>query len=370
MMLIRYLAWFGATLCVLFLTTLGVSALIYPASGTRWIDTEHVKSTLYWTEPKIVAYGLAPLASERRKIILLGSSNVREGLRPDHLAEHFPDQEIHNLAIGASNLSQIAEVVDHVLTVLPPEASERTTFVFGIWYGLFVPDRVRWNSGPTDLDREFLRYGLYTDIGGGRVVPVYEGYLAELSQFLLRPFLFLSTQTRRLKDTVVSWIGPLKTTVKRALGRPVGEARRVTGDARDTAVVTPERRQRYMEFYRKYLGPVESYSDEQFRVLADILGKLSARGAQVLVVDLPLPKWHVEVTPYMAKYQDLRSEHLMPLWADPQLSYIDLSGRFPDESFYDATHPRPRLTSAWSQALADGLAGTGWFRSSHQVSER
>ena len=360
-MLVRYLTWFLATLGVLFLATLAASALVYPASGSRWIDTQHAKSTLYWTEPKVVAYGLAPLASQRRKIVLLGSSNAREGIRPVHLAKHLPDHDIHNLSIGATNLTQVEEVVDHVLTILPPEGSEQTTFVLGIWYGLFVSDQVRWKGGLTDLDREFLRYGLYMDNGGGTMVPVYRGCLADLSQFLLKPFIFLSTQTRRLKEFVVSWIRPLKSAIQRALGRSVGEVRRVTGDARDTAVITHEMREKYMEFYRKYLGPIELYTDEQFRILAEIARKVSARGANFMVVDLPLPSWHIGVTPFMKRYKDMRSEHLDPLRKDPRVSYIDLKRDFPDTFFYDETHPRPRLTSAWSQALADGLAGTGWI---------
>ena len=125
------------------------------------------------TEPKYVL-NRAALRSPNEKIVFLGASNVGIGFKPQFIQPFLSSAVIHNLAIGGSNVTQLAQVHELIDEVQNAVARRHTIYVIGIWQGLFVANEMRWFTqdrvgGDTDLDIERYRYGFWRRSAAGPI---------------------------------------------------------------------------------------------------------------------------------------------------------------------------------------------------------
>jgi hypothetical protein len=296
---------------------------------------DHEPQTIYLSDNQQIVLGRRHLASRSPKVLLLGSSNAQEGLRPPLLAPYVPGWEVHNLSISASNVTEAGQIVSLVDEVLPPAAP--TVVVLGIWYGLFMDNQTRWKEHRSHVASEARRIDLYRDRDGTleRRVPLV---LFDAATELLRPQLLIEGATRHLEHrTTCALFG------ERCIG--VRDRETMKSDAAQKASMLRD--------WMETMGP-PPLTDEQFLVLDQLARSLMLRGRKLLLVDLPVPRWHAAASPHLADYQGRKRRFLDPLIA-AGASYLDLQSLDEEDDFYDLAHPRPSRTHRWNEPVGERL---------------
>jgi hypothetical protein len=108
---------------------------------------------------------------------------------------------------------------------------------------------------------------------------------------------------------------------------------------------------------------IERRSAVEARVGDDVLAKLmpiakriSDAGDQLVLVDLPLPRWHAEAVPAATDYSRRKQAYLAAVLRLPGIYYVDMEGSATDEDFYDSVHLRPKVCTALAHRLGRTLA--------------
>lgn len=340
------LARLGSALLVLYAGLLLVSLLIVPRpSGNEAIDTALASRTLYLTEPKYVFLARDRLTGSEPKLLLLGASNTMAGFKQREVQAELPQFRVHNLAVGGSNLRQIAQVAELVREVQPTVAQQQTHYVLGLWYGLFASDAARWHTpdrtpGDTDIDIERYRYGFYrhTPAGAASLVPARA---LSTATTLIHPYLVLDKLAR---DATVSLRAHLS-------GKPAA----LSDEQRNARVITVAEQKKYLEFWRGYMGGAERLDEAQFEQLRALVRRISQQGGKVLLVDLPIPSWHAQGSRMARQYQERLQRALPELTALPGVTYLPLALDAADSDFSDEVHPKPRVSPVWAARLAEAV---------------
>lgn len=307
------------------------------------LDTRSAGSTIFMTEPKYIYLNRTPLRSTSDKIILLGASNVAAGFQLAELRPLIPASDaLHNFAMSGANMTEIRQVIDLVQQVQSAEARRHETLVLGIWYGVFGVDRLRWYipgrvSGDTDIDIERYRYRFERRTAHGSIPLVPWRYL-DAAVTAVYPFLFLDKLARDTQH----WFSGMYSAPPRDL---------------DSVVVSKDDKKAMFNYWSSEMGPPSpTVLDEQFAVLEQSCKAVLSQRSSLVVVDLPLPRWHKERSPYEGYYQQRKTE-LVKRWnGRPGFSFVDMSDMDDDDDFYDEVHPRPRVTFEWAKRLAAALS--------------
>ncbi len=341
--LLIQLARLGVAILALYACLLGGSLLLVPLSEERAapLDTARAASSLYLTEPKYVFMKRDRLANGSDKLLVLGASNSLVGLKQRELAPLLPDREVHNLSVGGSNITQLAQIVDLVREVHTPAERAQNTFVLGLWYGAFASDQARWSTpdrhaGDTDIDIERYRYGFWRR-GEHGPVPLLPPQHLRTGAALIHPYLVADQVARDVTQSLR----------ERLQGKPP----RLTDQERNARVVSEPERQKHLAFWHDYMGSVEHLSDASFERLRRLVDTIRADGARVVLVDMPIPRWHARGSRLHADYARRMTELLPELAARDGVAVLRLPGG-DDDDFSDEVHPKPRVTASWAQALA------------------
>ncbi|HEX2870084.1 MAG TPA: hypothetical protein VHP33_02485 [Polyangiaceae bacterium] len=345
------LARLGLALLTLYAGLLVLSLLLVPrATATAPIDTALASRTLYLTEPKYVFLSRDKLAGSEPKLLLLGASNTMAGFKQPEVQAELPQLRVHNLAVGGSNITQVSQIVELVREQQPKAARQQTQYVVGLWYGMFATDAARWSTpdrtaGDTDIDIERYRYGFYrrTQTGAAALLPVGTHGVAVT---MIHPYLALDKLAR---DATVSLRAHLS-------GKPAA----LTDEQRNARVITTAEQQKYLAFWRAYMGPSERLADEQFERLRQLVSRISADGGSVLLVDMPIPAWHTRGSSLARQYQERLQRALPELTALPGVGFLPLAAdsAAADADFSDEVHPKPRVTRGWAARLGEAVRST------------
>ena len=175
-------------------------ALVPPANRAGGLDSSLAGGTIFMTDPKYVFLNRAALRPDAPRIVFVGASNSAVGFKQREVQALLPNAEVDNLSVGGSNMTQIAQIVDLVQDLQDSAARRRTTFVIGMWYGMFTQDGFRWDTpdrhkGDTDIDIERYRYGFYrrTETGPKQILPSDE---LQLGVTLIHPYLVFDELSR------------------------------------------------------------------------------------------------------------------------------------------------------------------------------
>jgi hypothetical protein len=340
-------------IALLVLSVAGLYAIVLMATlalvprqqtGVEGLDTARASNSLYLTEPKYVFLGRSALNTTADKVIMVGASNVVVGFKQPQVQKLVPSAQVNNLGVGGSNITQVRQIVDLVQEVQTPEAREHNTFVIGIWYGLFADDTVRWNTadrhaGDTDIDIERYRYGFFRRSHSGPVALLPARYL-NVGTTLIHPYLVLD-----------SWARDATSSLRQRLS---GHDKVITDEQRNATILSEAEKQHYLDFWADYMGH-KPLSSQQFGVLQTLVNTVVANGGHVILVDLPLPAWHAQRSPYFAEYQQKKQALFASLAHEPQVGMVEMRGENSDENFSDEVHPKPRVAVAWAQQLASAL---------------
>jgi hypothetical protein len=326
-----------------YLLMLGIT-LVYapPQWSASGMDTAQASRTLFATEPKYVFLNRSMLDSTRNKVLILGASNGVVGLKQDQLQNLVRGAEINNLSVGGSNVTQLRQIADLVHEVQGTEARRHNTFVIGSWFGLFVDDRQRWgkadrNFGDTDIDIERYRYGFFRRGAEGAVAVLPPKWLA-VGVLAIHPYLVIDKMARDAKKLI----------------RQVAADRSSDlSDAERNAITLREQdKKRYLEFWDGYMGGSSKLSDAQFRAFSELVEKIVIAGGRVVVVDLPLPPWHAQRSPYYAEYRRRTQQLFDELQSRLDIHVVSLQHDAVDDDFSDEVHPKPKVAPLWAQQLA------------------
>jgi hypothetical protein len=324
-------------------------ALVPREAADQTIDTSRAAATLYLTEPKYVFMARQRLRSSAPKLLLLGASNTMAGFKPRELGPLLPELEVHNLAIGGANLTEVRQVAELVREVQTPADKRQTTYVIGLWYGLFASDAVRWqtpdrHAGDTDIDIERYRYDFYRRTAEGPRPVVPAPYLGS-AETLVLPYLALDRLARDLTESLRA--------------RLSGKAPKLSDAERNARVIDLDEQRKYLAFWRAYMGPATRLDEAQLEQLRALVATLSADGSRVVLVDLPIPRWHAEGSSLAADYRERMRRVAPELAALPGVSWLAMADPSHDDGrqFSDEVHPKPRVTRVWAKRLAEGLHG-------------
>jgi hypothetical protein len=317
-------------------------AFVPTMSGRAGLDSSHAADSIFTTEPKYVFLNRASVRPGANRIVFVGASNTVVGFKQPEVQQLVPSSEVDNLSVGGSNMTQVAQIVDLVQDLQDSAARRRTTFVIGMWYGMFVQDAFRWgtpdrHAGDTDIDIERYRYGFYrrTDTGPRQVVPPEE---LPLGVILIHPYLVLDELSRLAS----------KDFRDRLLGKPPHR----TDAERNATIVSEADRVVALAYWRDQMHSDGPMSEEQFLVLRDLIAKIMAQGSKVVLIDLPIPRWHAERSPFYANYLSRKKTVLSDLQGKPGFTYLEMADRNDDLDFSDEVHPKPRVTPLWAARVA------------------
>jgi hypothetical protein len=344
MRLIVRQAWrTAAVFTALYALAFCVSLLFFPLSSenSATLYAYRAIGSLYRTEPKYIVLNRAPLIGSESGVFVIGASNVALSFNPDELQPLMPEVRVHNLSLGGANVTELRQIVQLIKEVVPPSSFCGHTFVFGLWYGLFIDDATRWKGAPTDIEIEALRYGLYRR-SGEAVEPRLPTAWFPYATLALRPLLALEVATKGSLQPLRKWLEGERTHT-------------------DLDTITPDQaaKEKVLREWSKKVGSRDGrLRDEQFDVLVEMVRALADCGARVVLVDLPMPEWHRIRSPFVRDYRQRLAQHLEAVSGLPTVRYHDFHARFPDAHFYDEVHPRPRVRNLWAAALATALKPT------------
>jgi hypothetical protein len=344
--ILKQTAWLLASVAFLYVVMLGVTLVLVPMHHQKGgLETRRASGTLYMTEPKYFFLARSELRSDADRLILLGASNAMSGFRLNELQPLLTKLQANNLSVSGSNVTEMRQAYELIRAVQSPEAAKRTTYVLGIWYGVFVPDALKWNTpdrhaGETDLDIERFRYGFYRRSADGpvQVLPTED---LELGLVLIHPYLAFDKLARKATDDLRARF--LK-------GKPSK-----TDAERNAIVIGPEQQARYLAFWNDQFGNAQSVPKEQFEVLTALVDDIIEDGGRVVVADLPVPPWLAKQSSLNQSYNALKTDWLAQMSGRQGFSFLEMQDAFPDDEFVDEVHPKPRVTKDWSARLAKAV---------------
>ena len=336
---------------------LGISYVVVPPVNQEGgLDSSLAASTIFMTETKYVFLNRAAIRPGMPRIIFVGASNTAVGFKRHEVQPLLPDAEVDNLAVGGSNMTQIAQIVELVQDLQDAAARCHTTFVIGMSHGTFVQDRYRWytperHAGDTDMDIERYRYGFYrrTDDGPKPVLPPNA---LSLGVILIHPYLVFDELSRRAS----------KESLARLFGRPTSH----TDAERNARIFSEADKEAALKHWRDEMHSDGPIAEEQFVVLRDLIDRILAQGSRVVLVDLPIPHWHEQRSPLYQEYVRHKKILVADLAGKAGFAYLEMSDLNSDLEFSDEVHPKPRITGQWAARVAGLINEDGTLAAGHQ----
>jgi hypothetical protein len=342
MVLPRFLSISVLSMLILYGMGVMVSTAAYRGLGLdQQLDTGSRASDLIFGSlgASAVVYNRRPLNRNGAQVILIGSSNFQH-YSATAIASEMPGISASNMAVEGSNFPDFELVVNLAYEALPP--SNKHTFVLGLWYGdFFAEDGV----GHKALKNELTRYALYQEVEDDRAMLKIPKSTLPVAAATLRPLIIMQRSWETVTTVSTSVVDDI-----------LGQSHPPATDfaALDQAASPGAEEQRKLIELRSDGNRV---SDDVLAKLMPVAKRISDAGDRLVLVDLPLPRWHVEAVPAAADYSRRKEAYFAPVLRLPGIYYLDMKGSATDEDFYDSVHLRPKACVELAHRLARTLAG-------------
>ena len=341
--ILKQAAYLAIALFGIYAVLLALSyALVPGVKDSEGLDSSRSEESIFTTDPRYVFLNRAAVRPDARRIVFVGASNTAVGFKQKEVQALVPSSEVDNLSVGGSNMTQVAQIVDLVQDLQSAPARKRTTFVIGMWYGMFVQDGFRWatpdrHKGDTDIDIERYRYGFYrrSDSGPQQVLPSDQ---LSLGVMLIHPYLAFDELSRVASKGIREHLQ--------------GKLPRRSDAERNASIVSEPERVVALKYWQDQMHSDGPLDGEQFLVLRDLINRILAQGSEAILVDLPIPRWHAQRSPFYADYVNRKNALLAVLQGKPGFRYLEMAGQNEDLDFSDEVHPKPRVTPAWAAQVA------------------
>ena len=104
------------------------------------------------------------------------------------------------------------------------------------------------------------------------------------------------------------------------------------------------------------MGGDRTISGAQVALLQDTIERLLRSGEKVVLVDLPIPAWHRDVSPYQPGYvQQVQGPLFDHFKGRPGFASLKMSDLDADTDYSDEVHAKPHLAQVWAGRLAEVL---------------
>lgn len=309
-----------------------------------------------WGNPaRYAVFHQSHFATDADRVVILGASNAREGLRPQIIDDTLPGWTVDDLGLSGAtlNVSELEDARQLVRDAQPDTRKGRTIYVLGLTYTVFADD-VPGTDNP--VEQEMLRYQ-YVRGADGALHPRLPLAASPAISALARPLEFVRALPRVAARSVLT--PELKASVKGLIGQAPAPGEPVDFGAfiaaqPDLNSVTLTDTMR-ADLLRERLGAAQGdrpLSDQQFRRLNVLIDRILAEGDAVVIADLPVPEWHLAGLPNrQASYRAQLSGVLARHAGDARVGYLDLSGLNAADDFYDSIHAKPRHRVTLSRRL-------------------
>jgi hypothetical protein len=342
-LILRQAAYTIFSFLLLYGIILAITLIVSPdAEHPGELNASLASNTIYMTPPKYAFLRRDILDTPDQKVIMVGASNTEVGLESYEIQPFVPCAKVSNLAIGSANITELRQMIDLVLDVQNESARKTDTFVLGGWFGMFVDTEQLWpgrerHHGDTDIDIERYRYGFYRRTANGPVAVLPPRWL-HLEVTLIRPYLAL--------EKLVRWgTASLRSVLK---DRPSP----LTYAQREARVFSPNEKAAALNYWFQTMGGDRPISKAQVTLLQDTIEHLLQMGEKVVLVDLPIPAWHRDSSPYEPSYMRMVQGPLFAHFAGrPNFAALTMSDLEADQDYSDEVHPKPHLATIWAARL-------------------
>ena len=309
-------------------------------------DFQAADNTIYMTVPKYVFLGRSVLDSPDSKVILVGASNTGVGFKQNVIQSRLSCANVSNLGMGGANITEVGQVIDLVHEVQSDDNRRSNTFVIGIWFGMFIDSELKYadadrNRGETDIDIERYRYGFYRRTPNGPVAVLPPKWL-DAGVTFLRPFLLIEKLARQAR-TGINWLVTGRASAQR------------TDAEREIAVMSEEDKHKALDYWEESMGHKSGISSAQVELLKQTIGKLLLSGEKVVIVDLPIPAWHRDASPYESSYRAALKDLLQQFGNRPNFTAMSMDDLDGNLDYSDEVHAKRHLAEVWSIRLANVL---------------
>ncbi|MET4481510.1 hypothetical protein [Bradyrhizobium sp. F1.13.3] len=324
-----------------------LSFLIFPDSTSEaQRDFQNAERTLYMTVPKYVFLGRSVLNSAGEKAILVGASNTGVGFIQRSIQSKLPCAMVSNLAVGGANISEMKQVVDLVHEVQRVADRPSNTFVIGVWFGMFVDSDVKYsdpdrNRGETDIDLERYRYGFYRRAPEGPVALLPANWL-DAGVLVIRPILVIEKIAREVRTSI-----SLLLTGRKSAQRDEAE--------REIAAMSERDKKKALDYWTEAMGKKDEISLGQAKLLSDSIEALLRSGERVVLIDLPIPAWHRDASPFQRSYEKAFTDISRQFDGQPNFVSMSMSDLSNEQDYSDEVHAKRHLANIWSDRLANVL---------------
>ena len=103
------------------------------------------------------------------------------------------------------------------------------------------------------------------------------------------------------------------------------------------------------------MGHKNEISSAQVELLKQTIGKLLVSGEKVVVVDLPIPAWHRDASPYESSYREALKDLLQQFGNQPNFTAMNMDDLDGNLDYSDEVHAKRHLAEVWSNRLANVL---------------
>ncbi|MBI4989441.1 MAG: hypothetical protein HZC23_11530 [Rhodocyclales bacterium] len=305
--------------------------------------------------------------TERSMIAIVGASAAQEGFQPAIAKAEAPDLLIHNLSMGGANITETDQIIDIAIKATPSQIVQRSVLVLAVSYPMFVPDSKRWSDPVfvppdaiaegkiiSDIQREAMRCSSICD-PSSLLFKYAPEWLISLSRDRYALNLRLVPRLpAHITDPILKWnlwrYDPRRKLESKRAKKSPGNA----SPAPDEPFLVIAHRQ--MDFLTKYMGQPEGVlQEEQFDKLRMLIDKAKGVGFHVVVVDMPLPSWHRQNSPFFAPYETKLRDVLASYTSAGTIDFVSLVDAIPDDEFRDSIHPNAEAASHWARILIERL---------------
>jgi hypothetical protein len=325
--------------------------LAMPLEGGR-LDTGSVFTDrwAYRLEERYLATNVWSIGEKRDRIVFLGASAARQTFRPALLQPSLPGVELDNLSIEGANISVSRKTLHLIYQAMPVDWRGHTTFVLGVTYTNFVQNRIAFTVGSDNLATELRRFGLYREDKDGVFDARLPPAVMRAAMLLMRPLLAVPYLREIATEIVPSDLRERLNLLLRRREPGDEMTRRLEAldhqsDAvRDAFVVTPDLRDWLVHATAISVGGDHALPAEQFLELEKLAREVEAHRDRLVIVDMPLPRWHVQgLRQHTDSYREEMAATMRRLLARPNIAYLDFRTLDDSGNFVDAAHPKPRL---------------------------
>jgi hypothetical protein len=291
-------------------------------------------------------YGYKLLNSKQPKIFVLGASGVMHGFRPPEIEKEFPGYQVANLAVSGTNISGIHQEIKAIKNTFPRDVLDKSIFVAGIFFGTFIENRVRYGrfrpdkKNDPDINLQLKRWGFFYE-KNGEISPKYTSALMwSILEKIERPIRVFQIVLNPDIESILNSMPRNLTLFNHVLQKIMGK--RTKQNIQDEAI----------KFWLKFMDrPEGDLASEQFEELLRLKETVQKNNLKLIIVDLPITKWHQVGSPLFTYYQKEMRSYLEKITCSANIVYVSLQDLNDPSYFIDSVHVRPEYTFLWAKNL-------------------